>query len=145
VKLAVKGSRLAVYFDGIQMISATDTDPQPYTNGSVSLDFWSDATPYIPVFDDVMVNNDAADDSYSVNQNSIFKISAPGLLANDTGVYGPNLTAALQAAPSHGTVIVTNNGGFQYTPANGYTGPDSFTYQANDGTTNLGTATVNLT
>ena len=144
VKLAVKGNRVAAYFDGVLMISTTDVEAQPFAGGSVSLDFWTDATPYIPIFDDVMVNNDAADDSYSVNENSMFKVSTPGLLANDTGVYGTNLTASLAAGPSHGTVTVTNNGGFQYTPTNNYAGPDSFTYTANDGTTNLGTATVSL-
>ena len=30
-------------------------------------------------------------------------------------------------------------------PTAGYTGPDSFTYQANDGTANSNTATVSLT
>jgi hypothetical protein len=46
--------------------------------------------------------------------------------------------------PSHGTLsgqvpILT------YTPANGYVGPDSFTYKANDGLTDSPAATVNIT
>ena len=37
------------------------------------------------------------------------------------------------------------NGGFTYTPTAGYTGPDSFTYKANDGTADSNTVTVSLT
>ncbi len=37
------------------------------------------------------------------------------------------------------------NGGFTYTPTNGYNGPDSFTYKANDGTEDSNTVTVSLT
>ena len=37
------------------------------------------------------------------------------------------------------------DGGFTYTPAANYNGPDSFTYQANDGTANSNLATVTLT
>jgi len=34
------------------------------------------------------------------------------------------------------------NGSFVYTPASGYTGPDSFTYFANDGTANSAAAAL---
>jgi hypothetical protein len=145
VKLATRGNHLAVYFDGNLMISTTDTELFPYTSGSVSLDFWTDLNPYIATFDDVIVNDVAANDNYLVNQNSTLKVSAPGVLGNDTGVYGTSLNATLVSPPAHGTLSVTNNGGFQYVPDSGYVGPDSFTYQANDSGTNLGTATVNLT
>ena len=37
---------------------------------------------------------------------------------------------------SHGSLTLNPNGGFSYTPTAGYVGPDSFTYQANDGTAN---------
>ena len=37
------------------------------------------------------------------------------------------------------------NGSFSYTPTGGYTGPDAFTYHANDGTDDSNTATVSLT
>src|SRR2546422_6221848 len=46
---------------------------------------------------------------------------------------------------SHGTVNLSTNGGFTYTPASNYFGADSFTYQVNDGVTNSGAATVSLT
>ena len=42
---------------------------------------------------------------------------------------------------THGTLSLAANGGFTYTPTTGYTGPDSFTYQANDGTLDSNTVT----
>ena len=47
------------------------------------------------------------------------------------------LTAAVVTSVTHGSLTLTANGGFTYTPTAGYTGPDSFTYRANDGTPQL--------
>ena len=44
------------------------------------------------------------------------------------------LTAILDTTVSHGGLTLNANGGFSYTPTTGYSGPDSFTYHANDGT-----------
>ena len=44
------------------------------------------------------------------------------------------LAYSLVGAAGHGTVTVALDGHFTYTPAAGYTGPDSFTFKANDGT-----------
>jgi hypothetical protein len=66
-------------------------------------------------------------------------------LANDTEVFGTNLSAILLTLPTNGTLSFTNNGGFTYTPAANFTGTDCFVYQANDGAANLGSATVMIT
>src|SRR6185295_11866338 len=50
-------------------------------------------------------------------------------LANDTDVDGDILTAALLQAPAHGTAVLQNNGAFSYSPAPGFHGTDTFTYQ----------------
>ena len=42
-------------------------------------------------------------------------------------------------------MTVNPNGGFTYTPAANYNGPDSFTYKANDGAADSNVATVSLT
>jgi len=59
---------------------------------------------------------------------------ALGVLANDTdGEEDPVMLARLETPPSFGTVMLNEDGTFLYTPTNGYTGTDSFTYRANDG------------
>jgi len=87
----------------------------------------------------------AVNDSYSVNEDTTLVVPAIGVLANDTDIDGDLLTATLVGTVSHGSLSLNPNGGFTYTPAANYQGPDSFTYQANDGLTNSGVATVSIT
>jgi VCBS repeat-containing protein len=87
----------------------------------------------------------AADDSYSLTQDQTLNVSAPGVLSNDTDVEGDPLTVALVDGPQHGTLTLNADGSFSYTPDAGYTGADSFTYRANDGTADSNLATVSLT
>jgi serine protease len=58
------------------------------------------------------------------------------------------LSFAIVANPSHGTVSITNaaTGAFTYTPASGYTGSDSFTFDASNGggTSNVATESVTV-
>jgi hypothetical protein len=79
-------------------------------------------------------------ESYSTNKNTPLTISAPGVLGNDTDADFDGLTAVLASNPSHGSVSFNANGSFTYTPTANYTGPDSFTYFANDGLANSATA-----
>ena len=65
--------------------------------------------------------------------------------ANDTDAEGSALTAVKIANPAHGTVTVSTNGAFTYTPTANYNGPDSFTYRVSDGTANSATVAVTLT
>jgi VCBS repeat-containing protein len=146
VKLAFLWNRIAVYFDGTLMISALDQEATPYLSGSPILDMWTDNTGYQMSVDDVFVNPLAVDDNYTAAAGSTLSVSAAtGVLLNDTEMFGSNLTASVVNPTVHGSLTLTNNGGFTYTPNNGFSGVDSFTYQANDGTTNIGTATANIT
>ena len=86
----------------------------------------------------------AADDSYSVNQDAVLTVAAPGVLANDTDADGDPLTAVKVSDPAHGTLALNADGSFTYTPANGYAGSDSFTYKANDGQADSDVATVSI-
>src|SRR5438128_4188769 len=87
----------------------------------------------------------AADDSYTMNADTTLPVSAPGVLANDTDTEGNGLSAVLVNLPAHGSLAFTNDGSFSYIPAPSYNGTDSFTYKANDGTADSGTATVTIT
>ncbi len=87
----------------------------------------------------------AANDSYGTNQNTVLTVAAPGVLANDTDANGDALTASLVSGPAHGTVSLAANGGFTYTPAANYSGPDGFLYTASDGKVGSNAATVSIT
>jgi uncharacterized repeat protein (TIGR01451 family) len=86
----------------------------------------------------------ALNDSYSTAENNALSVSALGVLANDTDIDSANLTAVLVSNPANGTVALSPNGAFTYTPNAGFSGTDSFTYKANDGTSDSNVATVTI-
>lgn len=67
------------------------------------------------------------------------------VLANDTDVEGDSLIAALAEGPSSGTVELTSDGSFTYTPNADFNGSDSFTYTVDDGQGGTATGTVSIT
>jgi Bacterial Ig domain len=75
----------------------------------------------------------------------VLNIPAPGILANDTYAAGTTIIAAKVTNPSDGTLTLSANGSFSYTPNTGYVGTDTFTYKANDGTTDSNIATISIT
>jgi hypothetical protein len=86
----------------------------------------------------------AVNDSYSVNANQTLTVpSASGLLLNDTG--STPMTAIKVTDPSHGSLSLSSDGGFVYTPTTGYSGSDSFTYKAHNPRGDSNTATVTIT
>ena len=70
----------------------------------------------------------------------------PGVLANDSDPDGDSLSAELVSPPSHGTLQFAANGSFTYTPADDFSGQDTFTYRASDGaaTSNVATVTIEV-
>jgi VCBS repeat-containing protein len=88
----------------------------------------------------------AAPDSYSVNENGTLQTTAAnGVLLNDTDADNQSLTAELISQPAHGNLSLNADGTFVYTPTTNYSGSDSFTYNASDGTAQSSVATVSLT
>jgi PKD repeat protein len=86
----------------------------------------------------------AVDDSYSTDEDATLTIPAPGLLANDSDIDGDSLMVDSYIEPDHGTLTLHDDGSFVYVPNRGFSGGDSFTYQASDGSSTEG-ATVTLT
>ena len=84
-------------------------------------------------------------DTYSTDYQTTLNVAAPGVLANDADPENHALSAALVTDPNHGTVILNANGSFTYTPASGYSGGDSFAYEAYDGALYSAAATVAIT
>ncbi len=87
----------------------------------------------------------ANNDSYTLAHNTVRTVAAPGVLANDTDAQGETLTAVLLSRPTSGTLALSPNGAFTYTPAANFSGSTSFTYRANDGSANSNIATVVIT
>jgi PKD repeat protein len=87
----------------------------------------------------------AADDAYTVDEDTLLTVATPGVLANDTDVDGDLLTALLLTGPAHGTLTFTPDGAFTYTPAANFNGLDNFTYQVGDGDLTSDPATVMIT
>jgi hypothetical protein len=69
-----------------------------------------------------------ADDAYTTDANTALTVNAAnGVLANDTP-NGGTVTAFTATSTQGGTGNVNGNGSFTYTPANDFTGTDTFTY-----------------
>lgn len=86
----------------------------------------------------------AQSDSYSVNEGSTLVQASPGVLGNDSDPDGDPLTAVLVNGPTNGVLMLNSDGSFNYTPNTNYTGPDSFSYRANDGNADSGIALVSI-
>jgi VCBS repeat-containing protein len=86
----------------------------------------------------------ALGDAYGTDQDNTLDVPAPGILANDIDPDGDALTAVLQNDASHGTLALSADGSFTYTPVPGYYGSDNFTYTASDGAADSQLATVSL-
>lgn len=89
----------------------------------------------------------AVNNSYNVTEDVPLNITVPafGVLGNDTDVENDTLIAVLGSGVSKGTLSLSGNGTFTYTPNLNFNGSDSFTYTASDGIASSNTATVTLT
>jgi VCBS repeat-containing protein len=87
----------------------------------------------------------ATNDSYSLSEDNVLTVgTAAGPLANDSDANGDPLAALKVTDPAHGSATLNPDGSFFYTPSPNYNGPDSFTYQANDGVADSNVATVTV-
>ena len=83
----------------------------------------------------------AVNDTYSVNRNNLIVVPRTlGVLANDLA---PNSTVAVVSNPTQGSLNLSADGSFVYTPNPGVTGTDIFTYRATSGS-NSSTAIVTI-
>ena len=81
----------------------------------------------------------ARPDRYAVVEDQTLQVPAPGVLGNDANPDGVQASVRPVLDPAQGVLDLDTDGGFRYTPARDYCGPDSFTYTAGNGT-----ETVNL-
>ena len=107
----------------------------------------------------VIAPPNASNDSYTTAQNTALDVSAvSGVLDNDTlnggslSGYGASTGTEQTTLGSNtptaqgGTVRVSSNGSLTYTPANGFSGSDSFRYRlTNGGGSDTATVTITVT
>ncbi len=84
----------------------------------------------------------AAGESYNMNQDTTLTVPAAGVLANDSDIDGPSLSAVLDSGLPG--LALNANGGFSYTPPLNFAGQVSFTYHASDGVASSNTVTVTI-
>lgn len=80
----------------------------------------------------------AVDDNFGVDY------AGANVLANDTDADGDPITASLVTGPQNGSLTLNQDGTFEYTPNQGFSGADSFTYRAGDFEDLSNVATVSL-
>ncbi|WP_020469750.1 tandem-95 repeat protein [Zavarzinella formosa] len=126
--------------------------PNPNFNGTDSFDYYlSDRLRGEPATVTLTVNpvNDAptaVTDDYVIPTNGDLVVPADsGVLANDTDLEGDSLTAVLVTPPPSGTLHLSPDGSFTFTPAVGFVGRISFQYKANDGNADSPVQTVTMT
>ncbi len=84
-------------------------------------------------------------DAYTTPEGETLTVPAPGVLGNDTDAEDDTLTAVDVTQPANGVVELDEDGSFTYVPDTGFTGDDTFTYRANDGTASSAVTTVTIT
>ena len=88
----------------------------------------------------------AVNDNYATTTGNNLSVDAPGVLTNDSDAEGDSLTAVLvSSAGASGVLLLFSDGSLEYEVAPGFVGTDTFTYAANDGSSNSAPATVTFT
>ncbi|MBW6468845.1 MAG: cell wall-binding repeat-containing protein [Coriobacteriia bacterium] len=87
----------------------------------------------------------AEDDAYETTRDTALTVLAPGVLANDTDANEDVLNTFLVSDVSNGTLDLSADGGFTYTPDPGFVGTDHFVYRAQDLLSESADALVTIT
>lgn len=147
VTLAPGQTRLIVNYGVVQpskAAAATKSAELANMNDANQFDLMSDSEKAEVL--NFAVPTGAVADSYSMPHDTAFSQAAPGVLGNDPAA--SDLTAVLVSGPTHAKSFTLNpDGSFSYTPAAGFAGSDSFTYEskgAGGGTSSPTTVTLTV-
>ena len=124
---------------------ANGTDTLTYTldDGTGGTDSATVTITIVPVADSPV----AVADDYATEESTLLSRAAPGVLANDSDPDGNALTVDTTPVSdvTNGTLILSSDGAFDYTPDPGFVGTDQFTYEVQDGTGRVDQAVVTVT
>ena len=87
----------------------------------------------------------ALSDAFTDTAGTTLSVPAPGILSSDLHSLGGQLRVVSSSSPTHGKLTLKSDGAFQYTPASGFVGTDSFTYRVIDGKRLSNKAAVTIT
>jgi hypothetical protein len=87
----------------------------------------------------------ALPDAFSTSAGVPLRVTAAGVLANDSATDGDPLTSVLVAIPAHGSLTLNSDGSLVYMPAAGFSGTDTFTYEARAGSQVSAAVAVTIT
>ncbi|MFW6171598.1 MAG: Ig-like domain-containing protein [Planctomycetota bacterium] len=110
-------------------------EPAPNFSGTETFSYWvgrhqAEVTVVVEPVNDTPIGED---DIYSIKGDDVLVVDAAGgVLANDEDPEGDLLAAELVQGPGSGTVTLRRDGSFEYVPATGFRGRDTFTYVADD-------------
>jgi Ig-like domain-containing protein/putative Ig domain-containing protein len=131
LKLNVQDTQLSALYDGALVATATDTEASPYPTGGVSVDMWTDATPYAMSIDDVIVTttNNAPNTPPTLPTQPNFTIGELSALivtntATDSDVPANTLTYSLLTPPTG--AVISSSGVISWTPTEAQ-GPGTYT------------------
>jgi VCBS repeat-containing protein len=88
----------------------------------------------------------AVNDAYSTDEDIALTVPSPGgVMQNDTDVDGETLTSTVLDGPDNGSLTLSTDGSFVYTPNANFNGTDTFTYTLSDGDlTDAGSVTITV-
>ncbi|MEX2371090.1 MAG: Ig-like domain-containing protein [Bacteroidales bacterium] len=123
-------------FSGIENISVTISD----SNGNTATGHIS--VTVIPSAGDAPV---AVADVYTIPQNTLLNVAAPGHLENDFDPNGDQITWLSFVAPDNGTVSgASTDGQFTYTPDPGFSGIENISVSISDGNGNISSGLITI-
>jgi hypothetical protein len=141
----------ATLVNGTATFPTTDLSAGPHT---ITAEYQPDVSTFAPKTSDplgyLIASANTAPvtqpDFFTVDEDATLTVAAPGVLGNDDDAQNDPLTAQLITGPAQDpSFSLSSDGSFVYSPADDFNGPDTFTYRANDGQANSGSATVTIT
>ncbi|MGA7965075.1 MAG: Ig-like domain-containing protein [Gammaproteobacteria bacterium] len=129
---------------GIPNSTKLTPDPVQYANGGIYTVKFTCADQYQSKTAQKTVAVQAAATATDESLSTAYEAGKTGQFTG-TGIGGEQVKYEVVQQPAHGTLQANGSASFAYTPDNGYSGTDSFTFDIDNGVMKSNTATVSVT